>query len=40
MPLGNFLWAVGLLASYKFSNLADKVYDGDAMGIGLSYGYV
>ncbi|MBR1839195.1 MAG: DUF3575 domain-containing protein [Prevotella sp.] len=36
----HYFGAIGLLASYKFSHLADKVYDGDAMGIGLSYGYV
>ena len=36
----HYVGAIGLLASYKFSHLADKVYDGDAGGFGLSYGYV
>ncbi|MBQ4041223.1 MAG: DUF3575 domain-containing protein [Prevotella sp.] len=36
----HYVGAIGLLASYKFSHFADKVYDGDAGGLGLSYGYV
>ncbi|MBR4572350.1 MAG: DUF3575 domain-containing protein [Prevotella sp.] len=36
----HYVGAIGLLASYKFSHLAGKVYDGDAGGFGLSYGYV
>lgn len=36
----HYVGAMGFLANYKISKLADKVYDGDAGGFGLSYGYV
>lgn len=36
----HYVGLAGLLASYKAKHVAGKVYDGDAAGLGLSYGYV
>lgn len=36
----HYVGAMGILATYKMNKVAGKVYDGDAGGFGLSYGYV